>query len=369
MNKTHQLAQGLASLGRGPDKTLVHMSPGELKGLRSIALASGTDLTINPKTGLPEAGVLDSILPMIAGVAATWLTGGTALAAYGPMMAALAGAGTKAATTGRTDLGTLATGALGGYGGAGIGGALAKAGTAAAPTVASAGGPNGIMEAALGGGGASGTGLPATMGQSMAAGAKAIASEPMKGLPALAKSLTPVQKLGVGTTALDAMSQTGSSGGGGKKSKPTWFMYGDEDTAGFDPETQRYGPATTTQDPNALRAHLLAQSQSKPPGMAAGGDVPSLQDYFDAAAPTTSRFMQGSGDGVSDSIPASIEGQQPAALGDGEFVVDARSVAELGNGSSNAGAKQLYAMVERLSSARKKAGLGEDSGAAGMLPA
>ena len=62
-----QSAQGLASLGRGPDSMLVHMAPGEVKSLQQLAMAHGGSLTINPETGLPEAGFLSSILPMVLG--------------------------------------------------------------------------------------------------------------------------------------------------------------------------------------------------------------------------------------------------------------------------------------------------------------
>ena len=65
----HQMAGGLASLGRGNDSMLVHMTPHEVGGLRQLAMAAGGDLTINPHTGLPEAGFLSSILPMVAGLA------------------------------------------------------------------------------------------------------------------------------------------------------------------------------------------------------------------------------------------------------------------------------------------------------------
>jgi hypothetical protein len=61
------LAGLLASQGRGEDKVLVHMTPGEVRGLQSIAQAAGGSLTLNPHTGLPEAGFLKSILPAIAG--------------------------------------------------------------------------------------------------------------------------------------------------------------------------------------------------------------------------------------------------------------------------------------------------------------
>ena len=66
------------------------------------------------------------------------------------------------------------------------------------------------------------------------------------------------------------------------------------------------------------------------------------------------QLLKGPGDGVSDDIPAQIGQRQPARLADGEFVVPARIVSELGNGSTDAGAKRLYAMMERVQANRKK---------------
>lgn len=82
-----------------------------------------------------------------------------------------------------------------------------------------------------------------------------------------------------------------------------------------------------------------------------------------------SRYLRGPGDGVSDSIPARFEKSgQPARLADGEFVIDARTVSELGNGSSEAGARKLYAMMDRVHKARKTAKRGKPSGADKFLP-
>ena len=65
------------------------------------------------------------------------------------------------------------------------------------------------------------------------------------------------------------------------------------------------------------------------------------------------RLLRGPGDGVSDSIPATIgKKRQPARLADGEFVIPARIVSELGNGSTEAGARKLYAMMERIQATR-----------------
>ena len=85
-------------------------------------------------------------------------------------------------------------------------------------------------------------------------------------------------------------------------------------------------------------------------GYAVGGGLGSLGSYSDGG-----RLLKGPGDGVSDSIPATIGAKnQPARLADGEFVIPARIVSELGNGSTDAGAKKLYAMMDRVQRARGK---------------
>jgi hypothetical protein len=66
------------------------------------------------------------------------------------------------------------------------------------------------------------------------------------------------------------------------------------------------------------------------------------------------RLLRGPGDGVSDSIPATIGHNQPARLADGEFVFPARIVSEIGNGSTEAGARKLYQMMARIQAARGK---------------
>ena len=85
-------------------------------------------------------------------------------------------------------------------------------------------------------------------------------------------------------------------------------------------------------------------------GQYAQGGLSSLGSYSDGG-----RLLRGPGDGVSDSIPAHIgRNMQPAQLADGEFVVPARIVSELGNGSTEAGARQLYKMMERIQAGRAK---------------
>jgi hypothetical protein len=73
------------------------------------------------------------------------------------------------------------------------------------------------------------------------------------------------------------------------------------------------------------------------------GDIPQM---------AAGRYLKGDGDGMSDDIPATINGKQPARLADGEFVVPADVVSHLGNGSSDAGAKKLYAMMDKVRHAR-----------------
>jgi hypothetical protein len=112
------LAQQLQSQGRGEDTMLVHMTPNEVNSLQGLAMAHGGSLTINPHTGLVEAGWLGKLLPTILGAIATPLTGGL----INPLTAsALIGAGTGIAT------GSLKKGLMAGlqaYGGASLGGAL-----------------------------------------------------------------------------------------------------------------------------------------------------------------------------------------------------------------------------------------------------
>ena len=79
------------------------------------------------------------------------------------------------------------------------------------------------------------------------------------------------------------------------------------------------------------------------------GAVGGMQQFAAGGMP---RFLSGGGDGMSDDIPATINGDQPARLADGEFVIPADVVSHIGNGSSKAGAKQLYSMMNKVRKAR-----------------
>lgn len=95
--------------------------------------------------------------------------------------------------------------------------------------------------------------------------------------------------------------------------------------------------------------HWAQYGQNEGRQFAKGGGISALPG---AAASQRGRFLRGAGDGVSDSIPARINGQQEAALADNEFVIPARAVSEIGNGSSEAGARKLYAMLDRIEKTR-----------------
>ena len=126
----HSLANHLQSAGRGEDKVLVHMTPGEVNGLQSLAMSHGGSLSINPETGLPEAGFLKSLLPMLAGGALTFFSGG----ALSPLASSMIVGGGTAAATGSLKKGLMA--GLGAYSGAGMGAGLqSMAAPAAAPAV------------------------------------------------------------------------------------------------------------------------------------------------------------------------------------------------------------------------------------------
>jgi hypothetical protein len=107
---------------------LVHMTPKEVGGLQALAMQHGGSLTINPQTGLPEAGFLEAILPTLAGAALTIGSGGV----INPYMSAAIVGGIQTARTGDLGQGLLA--GLGAYGGAGLGAGLTSAGASAAPS-------------------------------------------------------------------------------------------------------------------------------------------------------------------------------------------------------------------------------------------
>ena len=486
----HDAAKHLAAHGRGEDKVLVHMTPGEVKSLNDLAMAHGGSLTINPHTGLPEAGFLSGMLPMILGAGLAAATGGSSL---------LIGAGIgglQAARTGSIGKGLMA--GLGAWGGAGLASGLAaagatnmagglagaspaelaaaKAGAAASPISAIGSGITGLgteagrtaAVSALGGGmgaaqtigaaatpaliGDQKTPTPATpdkdMGQRYSFTGNQPQATPAPDVPTYEDMLTkqgnfgrqqnyfatptytpinpseakdlyhfagggPVEQMsnnaaiGANTMypmanmttsafaapyqdprATNMMSAMAPSGGGtvdqmsgepnmqgtrladgGIASFGFGGFLGDAvsnigsaighigksdsggSSEGWKKLLENMGGKQPTAEPAGYQYNAETQ-QYEPKQMANGGI--SDADYNLGGYSDGGRLLRGPGDGVSDSIPATIGNKQPARLADGEFVVPARIVSELGNGSTEAGARKLYAMMDRVQAARKQ---------------
>jgi len=120
---------------------------------------------------------------------------------------------------------------------------------------------------------------------------------------------------------------------------------GDELEKAFFHKSNQYATPPLSYDPARYDAEAGTKMVARP-GMAGGG-IADLGGYSDGG-----RMLKGPGDGMSDSIPATISNKQPARLADGEFVVPADVVSHLGNGSTDAGAKQLYKMMDKVRVAR-----------------
>jgi hypothetical protein len=139
------MAQELQGQGRGDDKMLVHMTPDEVSGLQALAMHHGTSMTINPNTGLPEAGALGNIfkklLPALlgAGLAATGIGA--------PLAAGLVGIG-QTALTGSLKKGLMA--GLGAFGGASLAGAAGLGGSISSNAFGALGSKAGVLGANMG---------------------------------------------------------------------------------------------------------------------------------------------------------------------------------------------------------------------------
>ena len=411
-----QIAQQLASKGRHGDTMLVHMSKDEVKGLASLAGANGMKLTVNPETGLPEAfklgKVLQAALPIVAGFA----LGPAGFGLMSSGMAGLTVGGLYGLATGSVEKGLMA--GLGAWGGAGLGGAGATtaapgttgaltgpaATTVATPTAASLTAPATLSSSLT----------PTAMAaQPTVAGLTSVPSAGLgTGYGAVNTGIGSIAAPTVTTAAAPASTGIGSSIAGFAKANPwtTAALVGGPLLAGMEQKTPAaveadkgmIRPYTFTREVNrdafrqpvdgstAERNYFASQrytplpayeaaeggqvpryEQMAPGGLAAiqgirdgygapqtadgnipqyaGGGLSSLGGYSDGG-----RLLKGPGDGVSDSIPATINNKQPAKLADGEFVVPARIVSEIGNGSTDAGARKLYAMMDRVQNRRKK---------------
>ena len=439
----HNAAKHLESKGRNGDTMLVHMTPGEVRGLQALALAKGGSLSINPDTGLVEANFLKKMLPTIAGIALTGLSGG----AINPLTAGMLVGGFEGLRTGDMGRGLMA--GLGAYGGAGIGQGLTAAGQAtkglelgssavgAEPNMASIASKmtpeNADYFAKAYEAGAAKPDTIAGNFSTMGRGIGSLGTEegrslayqalPKYTLPAtgmsVANAVTPEAPGVPGPAEPDEYDRRLASyrlspnfsgyvppqpnpyyrptglgyAEGGEIMMAAGGTYDDEpvgDVMGMAmggvaaysnqgqvrhlprsasiPDVGIYRDADVdTARKDALEAAMirnkkLASSANMPKNFLAKpskmsvkglGDVEeiagggSIGGYSDGG-----RMLKGPGDGMSDSIPATIGKRQPARLADGEFVVPADVVSHLGNGSTDAGAKRLYGMMDKVRKAR-----------------
>jgi hypothetical protein len=366
-------AEELRQQGRNGDTILAHINPTEAKMLEAM----GGSGTINPKTGLPEYGfswkklfkIAAPVLGIIGGPVLGLTLGQTALAA-----GALAGASTPGKTFdfGRGIQAGLMT-YLGGKLGEQIGGKLgtAEAAAASAPQTGTAVSPDyggvqitdtGFTPQEAGGYGrfaestvttptasssfAGKNALPnvqaSSAGQATAA-APSFRQDPLGYLTNAITSGPPATiEQGLGA-AYGAYTSSAASDEAYKmeQAQKAAFLKQKEDEELMDRLFRRtMGPI------NARSGGLMA--------LAGGGRVdPVAFEGGGMTAPMNQpRMLSGGGDGMSDSIPATIDGTQPARLADGEFVIPADVVADIGNGSSSAGAKRLYGMMDRVRTAR-----------------
>ena len=345
----HDAAQHLAAQGRGPDNTLVHMSNDEVAGLQAIAMMKGGSLTVNPETGMAEAGFLDDIMPTLVGAAGMYF-------GIDPMTTAAIMGGGTALQTGDLSKGLMA--GLGAYGGANLAGGVMEAGSGALAESAGLG---------------AGEALQASNAERLGAGLKAVTGEGglstlQAGMPIGGTSALKAAGMAAAPAIMGMMQpQAGSSAPGTPQMiRPYTFSANAQKpenmvSASYQPgqdtsERQWFQPSYTALQPYRAAQGGLADltrivtgedvmpSERREEGMAAGG-LSTLGSY---AAGGNPRLLKGPGDGMSDNIPAVIGAKQPARLADGEFVVPADVVSHLGNGSTDAGAKQLYKMMDRI---------------------
>ena len=380
------IAQSLAAQGRQGDTMLVHMTPGEVGGLQALAQSHGGSLTTNPATGLPEANFLRNILPAVLGLGITAATGGAAA----PWMVGAGVGGGTALLTGDLQQGLMA--GLGAFGGAGLGSALTgmgaqSLGAAAADTANFAN--LGLSTPATT---AAAAAPPAGFG-TLGAGLKAAAANPGAFGSQLVSSLG--GPLGAGAAGLGL---AGSFGAFDQPKMQTPAGEAPSNYAGPYRPTDRQVRFPTGQRPTSSAEFQYFDDINPRPGfqpfaqgglaaLAAGGEL--LEDgSFVVDARTVAelgngssnagmellmqlggRPVRGPGDGVSDSIPATIEGEQAAAVARDEVIFDPEAVARIGDGDPQKGTERLYQLMRMAEEARKDADRGEDSGVAQGLGA
>jgi hypothetical protein len=402
------VAQNLAERGRKGDSMLVHMAPEEVAGLRALARAQGNDMTINPRTGLPEAFSLRKLFKaasfILPFVPIPGLFGMSSLLTKSIFSGIAAGASAKGGFDFKQALGGgLRAYALGSLGEK-MGGAPTPDGAPTAPTTTSVPNAAAVDAAAVTAPTVTVPGVDADI--SLAGSYTGPGSTPL-GPQSLNANLTAPLKVGssygfqaatdvasapifeapIGTAGGRDIPLTGGALPPGADTVPGRMAnvvtpegegFGKPITKGFDiaaaglggfslekaaEETRRAEiEAAAVKQKEEERERLFEELARRTLGRVAvksGGQINLAKGgmtYMEGGGTTDvtgePRMVQGTGDGMSDSVPATIEGVQEARLANDEFVIPADVVADIGNGSSNAGAKKLYSMMDHIRKAR-----------------
>lgn len=303
------------------------------------------------------------MIPMLLGaIGGPLLQGALTGTALGALTATQLGAGIAGLSSLAmgNNIGTAALDAFGGYGGAGGISNLAKTGAAAA------GASSPTVSTALQGVGNAVTNVPGPYLESASALGKTTSFLPN----AAAASSTPFSFSNVGTGLKDLFTEGGAQRFADITGKSALSSVG-VPAAGaamglagaLNPMPPAQGQMSFGFGPFTPISELRQRNERM--GYAAGGiaALNPMQGMFDArrnlpeyrepmGGYRKGGYLDGPGDGMSDDIPATIEGAQPARLADGEFVMPADVVSHLGNGSTKAGAKRLYDMMDRVRQAR-----------------
>lgn len=349
------VAKTLESKGRGEDSMLIHMSPNEIAGLQAAAESMGGTLTINPETGLPEADIFNRIGKGFKKLAKNPIVRTAVAALAAPYLPPIFGS--TAITAGLlTGAGTMIGG---GNFQQGVQSGLMAWGGAKALGATGYGQPGGYSLPGLP--------QPTAMNPSIGAEFGGIGASPddIAGF-----TPSPVQEqlanIPAGGSAASQMAANNATGSTILGMKPeTALILGTVGSGLYEGKQERDMFEKQYDDYLAdvaarKRRGLESFERSSMPTLVASGGLISLAKggitYAEGGGTTgpsnEPRMVKGNGDGMSDSIPATIEGVQEARLANDEFVIPADVVADIGNGSSSAGAKQLYAMMDRVREAR-----------------
>ena len=312
-------AEELRQQGRNGDTILAHINPTEAKMLEAM----GGSGTINPRTGLPEYGFSWKKLFRLASKVVPFVLPGPAGAVAA---GALAGASTPGKTFDfkrglQTGIMTYAGGKLG-----------EKVGAEFGSTTSSSLPGNAAFQAEVG------LSAPPTLGQQITSALPDVSKFVPEGVTINPTTLGQAY----GATASDAAAEEAI------KIQQQQQAFFDEE------ERRRKNFAQIFQEGAGNIQPLVYARRGGLMALAGGGAIdPVGYEGGGMTAPVNQpRMLAGGGDGMSDSIPATIDGTQPARLADGEFVIPADVVADIGNGSSSAGAKRLYGMMDRVRQSR-----------------